>query len=73
MYLKRAGKFSQIQYANIHVPDQNALFRSSRFEVSCKKGALKNLVKFTGKHLCQSLFFNKIALLKSRFGKGVLL
>ena len=27
----------------------------------CKKGALKNFTKFTGKHLCQSLFFNKVA------------
>ena len=26
-----------------------------------KKNALKNFVKFTGKHLCQSLFFNKAA------------
>ena len=26
-----------------------------------KKGVLKNLVKFTGKYLCQSLFFNKVA------------
>ena len=26
-----------------------------------KKGVLKNLAKFTGKHLCQSLFFNKVA------------
>ena len=24
----------------------------------CKKGALRNLAKFTGKHLCQNLFFN---------------
>ena len=24
----------------------------------CKKGFLKNFAKFTGKHLCQSLFFN---------------
>ena len=24
-----------------------------------KKGVLKNFAKFTGKHLCQSLFFNK--------------
>ena len=30
-------------------------------EVFCKKGVLKNLSKFTGKHLCQSLFFNKVA------------
>ena len=26
-----------------------------------KNSALKNLAQFTGKHLCQSLFFNKIA------------
>ena len=30
--------------------------RSSRPEVFCKKGVLKNLVKSTGKHLCKSLF-----------------
>ena len=26
-----------------------------------EKGVLRNFVKFTGKHLCQSLFFNKVA------------
>ena len=26
-----------------------------------KKGVLRNLAKFTGKHLCQSLFFTKVA------------
>ena len=26
-----------------------------------KIGVLKNFVKFTGKHLCQSPFFNKVA------------
>ena len=35
--------------------------RSSRLEVFCKKGVLTNFTKFTGKHLCQSLFFNKVA------------
>ena len=35
--------------------------RSSPPEVSIKKGVFKNFAKFTGKHLCQSLFFNKIA------------
>ena len=34
---------------------------SSRPEVLCKKGVLKIFTKFTGKHLCQSLLFNKIA------------
>ena len=32
--------------------------RSSRPEVFCKKGVLRNFTKFTGKHLRQSLFFN---------------
>ena len=27
---------------------------------SAKKGAAKNFAKFTGKHLCQSLFFDKV-------------
>ena len=35
--------------------------RSSCPELSCKKGVPKDFEKFTGKHLCQSLFFNKIA------------
>ena len=30
-----------------------------------KKGVLRNFAKFTVKHLCQSLFFNKIAGLRS--------
>ena len=31
-------------------------FGSSRPEVFCKKGVLRNFLKFTGEHLCQSLF-----------------
>ena len=34
--------------------------RSSRPEVFCKKGVLRNSTKFTGKHLCQSLFLIKL-------------
>ena len=30
----------------------------------CKKGVLKSFAKFTGKHLCQGLFFNKVAALR---------
>ena len=26
-----------------------------------KKGVLRNFAKLTGKHLCQSLFFNRVA------------
>ena len=40
-------------------------FRSSHCSCSVKKGALKNLLKFPGKHLCQSLLFNKVASLKT--------
>ena len=34
--------------------------RSSHHRRFVKIVVLKNVVKFTGKHLCQSLFFNKV-------------
>ena len=40
--------------------------RSSHWEVFCKKGVLKNFTKFTGKHLCWSLFFKNLFFLKKR-------
>ena len=46
-------------------------FRSSRPEVFCEKGVLRNFAKFTGKHLCQSLFYNFIK--KRDSGTGVFL
>ena len=39
-------------------------FKSSHQGGSVRKGVLKNFPKFTGKHLCQSLFF-KIPFLKN--------
>ena len=45
-----------LQTAGSETPD-----RSSRPEVFCEKGILRNFAKFTGKHLFQSLFFNKVA------------
>ena len=36
-------------------------FRGSCAGVFCKKGVLRDFAKFTGKHLCQSLFINKVA------------
>ena len=42
----------------------NIIFKSSRPETFCKKDALKNLAKFTGKHLCQSLFLKKETLVQ---------
>ena len=35
--------------------------RKQPLEVFCKKAVLRNFTKFTGKHLHQSLFFNKVA------------
>ena len=55
MFLKRCGRNSQPKH------------RSSRPEVFCKKGVLRSFAKFTGKHLCQSLFFNKVAGLRYFF------
>ena len=37
------------------------LNRSSHQGCSIKKGVLRNFTKFTGKRLCQSLSFNKVA------------
>ena len=39
----------------------SATLGSSRPEVFCKEDVLRNFAKFTGKHLCQSLFFEKVA------------
>ena len=41
--------------------------RRSRPEVFCKIGVLRKFAKFLGKHLCQSLFFNKVAGLPVNF------
>ena len=38
-----------------------AIVRSSHQRCSVTKGVLSNVAKFTGKRLCQSLFFNKVA------------
>ena len=44
---------------------------SSCPEVFCKKGVLRNFTKFIGKHLCQSLLFNKAAGLHLVFFIGI--
>ena len=41
-----------------------AQYRSSHQRCSIKKSVLKNFTKVIGKHLCQSLFFNKVAVLR---------
>ena len=41
------------------------MLRNNHQRCSVRKGVLKNFEKFTGKHLCQSLHFNKIEALRS--------
>ena len=45
------------------------LHRSSHWRCSIEKGVFKNLTKFTGKHLCQSLFLIKLHTLACNFIK----
>ena len=41
--------------------DNTMLRYISSRQVFCKKDVFRNFAKFTGQHLCQSLFFNKVA------------
>ena len=45
--------------------------RSSRPEVFCEKGVLRKFAKFLERHLCQNLFFNKVAALPVSFVKSL--
>ena len=58
VYVKHIGSSGIDQHVFYHD-------RNSRPEVFCKEGVLRNFTKFTGKHLCQRLFFNKVAGLRS--------
>ena len=40
---------------------KNIYFHKQPPDVLYKKGVSRNFIKFTGKHLCQILFFNKVA------------
>ena len=51
------NRFSKLGSLERGVGTVEAVSRRS----SVKKGALRNFPKVTGKHLCQSLFFNKVA------------
>ena len=39
-------------------------YKSSSPELFCKNGVFKNFLKFTGKHLCQNIFLNKVDFFK---------
>ena len=45
------------------------VYRNNHSQMFFKTGVFKIFAKFTGKHLCQSLFFNKVAGPKTSFKK----
>ena len=51
----------RLQYPISNIVRKLSMNRSSHQRCSTKKDVLRNFSKFTGKHLRQSLFFNKIA------------
>ena len=53
-------KLSTYHY-NVDVCKDPNDYTSSRTEVFCRKGVLKNFLNFTGKHLGQSLLLNEVA------------
>ena len=57
-----SGKF----YVRYYQGAQNSSIEKQSPGGVTLKGVLKNFTKFTGKHLCQSVFFNKETLLKKR-------
>ena len=52
--------FKNVCISNVQNVDQK-MNRSRHRRCSVRKGVLRNFAKFTGKHLWQSLFFNKVA------------
>ena len=53
-------QFFMIFLRNLMFINDDYMLKSSISEVFYKKGVLRNFTKFKGKHLCQSLFFNKV-------------
>ena len=52
---------SSINFATHKIKPGTLKVRSSPPEMFCEKGVLRNFAKFTGKHVCRSFFFNKVA------------
>ena len=60
--LRKEALHSNFLVANLRSLRGN---RRSHRRCSVRNGILRKLAKFTGKHLCQSLFFNKVSGLRS--------
>ena len=61
LFRKIASLKTSCSEKSVKYRSSRSQIRSSRPEMFCKKGVLKNFAKFTGKHLSQSLFFHKVA------------
>ena len=59
--LRKKCPFQGALFLEVEGTNQWKVIRSSRPEVFRKNCALRNFTKFTGKYLCQSLFFNTVA------------
>ena len=59
IYSNKLAYFQQVWFIEAVLP--KVMDRSSRPEIFYKKSVLRNFTKFTGKHLYQRLFFNKVA------------
>ena len=67
-FLFPCHRTSTLRYTNdmqhTHTHTHTHTLRSSHRRCSLKKSVLRNFGKFTEKHLCQSPFFNKVAVLR---------
>ena len=58
-FLSKRDKYNHIKQILQTLEWFSLLVRRSRMDEFCKKGGRKNSAKFTGKHLCWSLFVNR--------------
>ena len=52
---------SIVKFPGVFIYSRLKISRSIQRRCSMKIGVLKNFTRFAGKHLCQGLFFNKVA------------
>ena len=58
-------KIAGIDFSLANLANKSRLVQKQPPEAFCKKSVLKNYTNLSGKHLCQSLFFNKVSGLRS--------
>ena len=61
IFLLFLGKSQNKIQTEITLETKRRNYRSSHQSYSARKGVLRNFAKFTGRHLSQSLFLNKVA------------